>query len=292
MKALKDDIPKKVMVSTRAHQQEIIQQMKETKCWGCDLLSYHITQVETHAYFKKEMDGILKVLSGGVDEKENDFNIRNSVLMEYKIIDSDLNLLYKGKVAAKADNIILCEFFFSGYISVLTDCELLALLSVFCLNEKAGGNVEDCSKQYSENFTKASNFIYDETEKLLAIEIEKGIVVEDNTIEKRTNYKFYEMVYDWADQKSFAEVIEESTIDEGIVVKMIMSVNRQRQRIQEMATFVGDNSLAERVKGMQDLIIRGIVRMQSLYLEVEQEPPRLNLQNEEIADFRYEESKI
>ena len=100
------------------------------------------------------------------------------------------------------------------------------------------------------------------------------------------------MVYDWADQKSFAEVIEESTIDEGIVVKMIMSVNRQRQRIQEMATFVGDNSLAERVKGMQDLIIRGIVRMQSLYLEVEQEPPRLNLQNEEIADFRYEESKI
>jgi superfamily II RNA helicase len=120
--------------------------MKETKCWGCDLLSYHITQVETHAYFKKEMDGILKVLSGGVDEKENDFNIRNSVLMEYKIIDSDLNLLYKGKVAAKADNIILCEFFFSGYISVLTDCELLALLSVFCLNEKAGGNVEDCSK--------------------------------------------------------------------------------------------------------------------------------------------------
>ena len=45
-----------------------------------------------------------------------------------------------------------------------------------------------------------------------------------------------------------------------------------------MATFVGDNSLAERVKGMQDLIIRGIVKMQSLYLEVEQEPPRLNLQ--------------
>ena len=82
--------------------------MKETKCWGCDLLSYHITQVETHAYYKKEMEGILKVLSGGVDEKENDFNVRNSVLMEYKIIDSDLNLLYKGKVAAKADNIILC----------------------------------------------------------------------------------------------------------------------------------------------------------------------------------------
>ena len=48
------------------------------------------------------MDKINKVLSGGVDEKEQDFNTRNSVLMEYKIIDSDLNLLFKGKVAAKA----------------------------------------------------------------------------------------------------------------------------------------------------------------------------------------------
>lgn len=55
------------------------------------------------------------------------------------------------------------------------------------------------------------------------------------------------MVYDWADQKSFAEVIFESEVDEGIVVKMIMSVNRKRSNLQAMATFVGDNSLAERL---------------------------------------------
>jgi len=120
--------------------------MKETKCWGCDLLSYHITQTEVHAFYKKEMDGIMKVLSGGVDIKENDFNIRNGVLMEYKIIDQELNMTFKGKVATKADNIILCEFFFSGLISQVTDCELLALLSIFCINERAGGTSEDCSK--------------------------------------------------------------------------------------------------------------------------------------------------
>lgn len=101
------------------------------------------------------MDEIGKVLSGGVDEKENEFNIRNSVLMEYKIIDADLNLLYKGKVAARADSIIMTEFFFSGLISQLSDCELLALLSIFCLNERAPGSVDDCSKQYSEYFSKA-----------------------------------------------------------------------------------------------------------------------------------------
>lgn len=110
----------------------------------------------------------------------------------------------------------------------------------------------------------------------MALEAEKGIATDEDTIEKRANFKFYEMVYDWADQKSFAEVIEESSTDAGIIVKMFMSVNRQVQIIQDMATFVGDNSLAERMKGLHDLIYRGIVKMQSLYLEVEQEPPKLS----------------
>lgn len=61
--------------------------------------------------------------------------------------------------------------------------------------------------------------------------------------------------------------------------------------MQEMATFVGDNSLADRLKGMQDLINRGIVKMQSLYLEVEQEPTRLNYQDDSMAEVKYEESK-
>ena len=165
----------------------------------------------------------------------------------------------------------------------MNDCELLAILSIFCNKIKPGGNTEDCVKQYSESFTKASNFIYTESEKLLQLETEKGIVSEDNTMEKRTNYKFYELVYDWADQKRFAAVIENTAIDEGMIVKMFMDVNRKRQNLMEVAAFVGDNALAERMKDMQDLINRGIVQMQSLYLEVEQEPPRLHLQQEEMA---------
>ena len=143
------------MVGTREYQAEIIVKMKETKCWGCELISYHVTQLECHQSHAAEMEKINKVLSGGVGEKELDFNTRNAVLMEYKIIDSDLNLLFKGKVAAKATNLILTEFFFSGLISQLTDCELLALLSLFNVNERAGGNVEECAKQYSEAFTAA-----------------------------------------------------------------------------------------------------------------------------------------
>ena len=58
------------MIGTREFQKEIIGKIKETKCWGCDLISYHITQADCHDYYKKEMDKISSVLSGGVDAKE------------------------------------------------------------------------------------------------------------------------------------------------------------------------------------------------------------------------------
>lgn len=96
--------------------------------------------------------------------------------------------------------------------------------------------------------------------------------MEEQILDKRLNFKFYELVYDWADQQTFKGVVEETGIDEGSVIKMIMSVNRTRQAIEKMATVVGDNALATRMQEMEALINRGIVKMQSLYLEVEQEP--------------------
>lgn len=93
--------------------------------------------------------------------------------------------------------------------------------------------------------------------------------MEEQELSKRLNFKFYELIYDWADMKSFKSVVEESKIDEGSVIKMIMSVNRTRQAIEKMATVVGDNALATRMQEMEALINRGIVKMQSLYLEVE-----------------------
>ena len=45
---------------------------------------------------------------------------------------------------------------------------------------------------------------------------------------RRLNFKFYELVYDWADQKTFKDVVGESKIDEGSVIKMFMAVNRTR----------------------------------------------------------------
>lgn len=109
------------------------------------------------------------MLQGNVDEKEADFNNRNSILIQYKIIDEDLNILFKGKVAMQAcqDKVLMTEFFFSGLINDLTDQELLAVLSVFITTERASGSVADCGRQYSEKFTAAYDFIEKQANQLI-----------------------------------------------------------------------------------------------------------------------------
>jgi hypothetical protein len=60
-----------------------------------------------------------------------------------------------------------------------------------------------------------------------------------------------------------------------------------------MAKVVGDNALAQRLENMKPLMDRGIVKMQSLYLEVEQDGPKLQLIDDEADSsiLTQEESK-
>ena len=118
------------------------------------------------------MQGIDKILQGNVDEKEADFNNRNAILTHYNIIDEDLNILFKGKVAMQAcqDKVLLTEFFFSGLINDLTDPELLAILSIFVTTERAGGAVDECAKHYSEKFTEAFEFVEKQANALIQLE--------------------------------------------------------------------------------------------------------------------------
>lgn len=55
------------------------------------------------------------------------------MLIHYKHLDFDMNLLFKGKVAREINNvdkILMTELLFSGHLKNLTNEEMLALFSV------------------------------------------------------------------------------------------------------------------------------------------------------------------
>jgi superfamily II RNA helicase len=143
---------------------------------------------------------------------------------------------------------------------------------------------------YSEAFKKAYAFVIAETEKL--IELEQTFQInEEKDFNKRLNFCFYESIYDWVEGADFIDIIGDCGIEEGIMINMFMQLDKVRQCLHTMAKVVGDNALATRMKDMQPLLIRGIVKMQSLYLEVEQEIPRQVAEDGKVDLAAQEESK-
>lgn len=65
-------------------------------------------------------------------EKLDDFKAKIQVLIHYKYLDYDLNLLFKGKVSELISNnkFLLTELIFSGLLKELTNEETIAVLSL------------------------------------------------------------------------------------------------------------------------------------------------------------------
>ena len=77
---------------------------------------------------------------------------------------------------------------------------------------------------------------------------------------KRLNYFFYELVYMWANKESFLKIKSKfPNVEEGIMIKMIMEVQKVCRLIKEMSILIGDNSLGQRMEKASELLAREIM---------------------------------
>jgi antiviral helicase SKI2 len=81
------------------------------------------------------------------------------------------------------------------------------------------------------------------------------------------NFSFYEIIFEWANKKPFSEVVKLNNIDEGIIIRMVNSVERVCQHVKSAARIIGDANLAQRMDQASTLIKRDIIFTPSLYLE-------------------------
>ena len=70
-------------------------------------------------------------------------------------------------------------------------------------------------------------FLEDQCLKLIDIEKQFGVIDTEFDIDKRLNFYFYELMYQWSKNSPFIEVMRNNPgIDEGSIVKMVNSVER------------------------------------------------------------------
>lgn len=124
------------------------------------------------------------------------------------------------------------------------------------------------TSKVSENFWSACLFLEEECNKLIDIERKNGVNDQVQDTYKRLNYFFYEIVYDWANKKSFLQIkTEHPGLEEGIIIKCIMSVQSLCKTVQKMNNLIGDEVLAQRMEDASKLLDREIMSTQSLYFQ-------------------------
>ncbi len=142
------------------------------------------------------------------------------------------------------------------------------MLAIFTVLQglKAGGKNQIRESKVSDSFWDCCIWLEQQAVKLIQVESECGVTDQETDPTKRLNYYFYEIIYDWADQKSFMQIKTRfPNMEEGLIIKMVLNVKSMCQHVKQMAIVVGDMNLSDRMDKAAQLLEREIMSTQSLY---------------------------
>ncbi|OAD60373.1 Helicase SKI2W [Eufriesea mexicana] len=148
-------------------------------------------------------------------------------------IDSDERVALKGRVALQMgkNGLLITELILRNILTVLEPAEIAALLSALVFQQQA------LEQSYELETLQPLNF---------------GLV---------------EVVYDWAQAKSFAEIMEKTDVQEGIIVRCIQQLSETLRDVKNAAVIIGDPVLKEKMEEASTIIKRDIVFAASLYTQ-------------------------
>lgn len=81
------------------------------------------------------------------------------------------------------------------------------------------------------------------------------------------NFGLVEVVYEWAQAKSFAEIMKMTDVQEGIIVRCIQQLGETLCDVKNAAVTIGDPVLKEKMEEASTAIKRDIVFAASLYTQ-------------------------
>ena len=238
--------------------------MQALTCINCERLEYHASQCQRVHDLEEELRLCNQILSSESNSKQIEFEAKNKVLMEYKMIDEEENMLFKGKVAKEVgsgDAIVITQLLFSGLLKKLNNEEMLALFSCLVTETRAGKSCQILESKISDNFWEACEFLEKEVMKLIEIEQKSGVTDQEKDPLKRLNYHFYELIYYWAKKKPFKEIKDlHPGMEEGILIKMVLNVQSLCKEFKKMSTLIGDFTLATRIEEASEMLKREIMK--------------------------------
>lgn len=210
-----------------------------------------------------------------------DYDSRVKLLAELDYVSDDV-LTLKGKIASRINTcheLILTEYLLTHGVQGLSPPVCAALLSCLISGQSCGGpGDKSWSQQLSED---AVSQIGDINTELLS-EIKKLICIIKNILEKQKtfgikidpdkwvgenfNTSLVSLVYRWSLGEDFVDVMAETEVMEGNVVRSIMRLEELCQEISRTAQVIGDTSIVQKMEEVSGVLKRDIVFCGSLYV--------------------------
>ncbi|EFN81266.1 helicase SKI2W [Harpegnathos saltator] len=182
-----------------------------------------------------------------------------TLLKHLRYIDSDERVALKGRVALQmgSNELLITELILKNVLTVLQPAEIAALLSALIFHQRT-----DIEPQLTLNLINGRNVMKEVHAELEALEQSHEL----STLSP-LNCGLMEVVYEWAQAKSFAEIMKKTDVQEGIIVRCIQQLGETLRDVKNAAVTIGDPVLKEKMEEASTAIKRDIVFAVSLYTQ-------------------------
>ncbi|XP_045502663.1 helicase SKI2W [Colias croceus] len=190
-----------------------------------------------------------------------DYQGRLLVLRELNYIDEHDSVILKGRVACcmGTNELIISELVFRNVFTDKNPAEIAALLSCFVFQAKT-----HVDQVLTDKLTEGVKAIEVIEEELCSIEAKHGVSQFEGQ-QERLNFGLVRVVYEWALEKPFAEIMDLTDVQEGIIVRCIQQLHELLVDVKDAAVAIGDPKLQAKMMEASTAIKRDIVFAASLY---------------------------
>ncbi|XP_070172313.1 superkiller complex protein 2 isoform X2 [Polyergus mexicanus] len=182
-----------------------------------------------------------------------------ALLKHLRYIDSDERVGLKGRVALQmgSNELLITELILKNVLTVLQPAEIVALLSALIFQQRT-----DSEPTLTPNLANGCKIMSEVHAELERLEQQYQL----STIPS-LNFGLVEVVYEWAQAKSFAEIMKMTDVQEGIIVRCIQQLGETLRDVKNAAVTIGDPILKEKMEEASTAIKRDIVFAASLYTQ-------------------------
>ncbi|CDM27874.1 hypothetical protein DTO013E5_9061 [Penicillium roqueforti] len=227
-----------------------------------ELYEQYAAKVELTAKMKaikKEITEAMSVLQ--LDELKN----RKRVLRRFGFINEAEVVQLKARVACEistGDELMLSELLFNGFFNNLTAEQVASVMSCFVFEEK----VKDAPTMNNDELAKPLKEIQSQARIIAKVSQESKMAVNEDEYVQSFHWELMEVVYEWTQGKSFADICKMTDVYEGSLIRVFRRLEECLRQMAQAAKVMGSEDLESKFEEALGKVRRDIVAAQSLYL--------------------------